>query len=211
MGDNFILGLVLKGENVAEAKWQSENVLEITRENLPPFQAAIIKEKLVTIDHVQPFMGLPVSVIVNFPKVGRWSGDAIALCEEHGKAWGQWSVLLRSLRKEFPETTENNEISFNRRALSQHSRVSNVSFQLDHVLLVEHEIGKTLRVALLYQYDLCGDDVRSAWDDLGPFDLLLKTNPNGSILDDVSEVADALSIKVFGIKDTLAYLAKGKF
>lgn len=64
---------------------------------------------------------------------------------------------------------------------------------------------------MLYQYDLCGDDVRMAWDDLGPFDLLLKTNPNGSILIDARQVGEALGIKVFGIKDMLAYLGKGKF
>ncbi|WP_190237921.1 MULTISPECIES: hypothetical protein [unclassified Mesorhizobium] len=53
--------------------------------------------------------------------------------------------------------------------------------------------------------------VRMAWDDLGPFDLLLKTNPNGSILIDARQVGEALGIKVFGIKDMLAYLGKGKF
>ncbi|WP_189342287.1 hypothetical protein, partial [Mesorhizobium sp. M2A.F.Ca.ET.067.02.1.1] len=153
----------------------------------------------------------PVAVIVNFLKIGKWTGEAIALCEAHGKAWGQWGVLLRALGNEYPETTENPEISFNRRALSQHSRVKDVSFLLDHVLLVEHENGRTFRVAMLYQYDLCGDDVRMAWDDLGPFDLLLKTNPNGSILIDARQVGEALGIKVFGIKDMLAYLGKGKF
>ncbi|RVC95254.1 MAG: hypothetical protein E5W15_06060 [Mesorhizobium sp.] len=109
-------------------------------------------------EHIQPLLDLPVAVIVNFLKIGKWTGEAIALCEAHGKAWGQWGVLLRALGNEYPETTENPEISFNRRALSQHSRVKDVSFLLDHVLLVEHENGRTFRVAMLYQYDLCRKD-----------------------------------------------------
>jgi hypothetical protein len=63
----------------------------------------------------------------------------------------------------------------------------------------------------LYEYDLCGDDVRKAWEDLGPFDILLKTNPNGSISDDAIEVGQILGAQVFNFREILSYLAKGKF
>lgn len=211
MSDDFIKSLILKGDGITGAVWQSDSIIEISRKLYPPFQAAILRQKLVREEHVQPLLGLPVAVIANFPKIGRWTGEAIALCEAHGKAWGQWSVLLRALGNEFPEITENPEISFNRRALYQHKRVKSVDFLLDRVLLVKHESGVTFRVALLYEYDLCGDDVRRVWDDLGPFEIILKTNPNGSILVDARDVAEALGIQIFDIKDLLSYLAKDKF
>lgn len=211
MSGDFITKIILEGHEVTDAVWQSELVIAITRQKYPPFQAAILREKLVEERHVVPFLNLPVDVIVNFPKIGRWTGAAIELCEAHGKAWGQWSVLLRALGNETPETTVNQEISFNRRTLSQHTRVEHVGFLFDHVLLVKHEKGNIFRIALLYEYDLSGDDVRKAWENLGPFDLLLKTNPNGSILEDVDTVAESLGIKAFGLRDMLGYLAKGKF
>lgn len=211
MGDEFIRKIILEGQDVIDAMWISESIIEITRKQYPPFQAAILREKLVTEKHIEPFLHLPVAVIANFPKIGQWTGAAIERCEAHGKAWGQWSVLLRALGNETPETTSNPEISFNRRALSQHSRIEDVKFIFDHLLQVTHEKGNIFRVVLLYEYDLGGDDVRRAWDKLGPFDLLLKTNPNGSILVDAEDVARSLGIKVFEIRDMLSYFAKGKF
>lgn len=211
MSNDFITQLLLQSPDIAGVIWLSDLVVEISRKKFPPFTAAVIKEKLVETKHVEPFVGSAVSVIANFPKIGMWRGAAIDLCEQHGKAWGQWGVLLRALGNENPETTVNPEIAFSRRALSQHSRVKSVGFIFDHLLNVEHSNGKQLRVGLLYEYDLTGDDVREAWDRLGSFDLLLKTNPNGSILADASDVAAGLGAKVFGIRDTLSYLAKGTF
>lgn len=50
-----------------------------------------------------------------------------------------------------------------------------------------------------------------AWGNLGKFDVLLKTIPNGSIVLEAYEVAEVLGAKVFGIRDTLRYLVRGKF
>lgn len=66
-------------------------------------------------------------------------------------------------------------------------------------------------MAPLYEYSLIGDDVIGAWDNLGKFDVLLKTIPNGSIVLEAYEVAEVLGTKVFGIRDTLRYFARGKF
>ncbi|WP_191058241.1 hypothetical protein [Geminicoccus harenae] len=211
MPDEFIHKLLLEHTEVQALDWQSDSVVSILRKRRPPFQAAILKLPLVDLEHVEPFLDSPVSVISNFPRIGKWSGGAIEQCEAAGKAWGQWVVLLKAISSDYPETTANPEISFSRRALRQHSRVVGVSFVFDHLLLVHHENGKRLRVALLYEYDLTGDDVRGAWDHLGAFDVLLKTNPNGSILPEAYQVSEALGAKVFGIKDTLGYLARGKF
>ena len=211
MPNEFIQSLLLEHTEVQDLDWVSENIVQISRKKYAPFYAAIIKERLVELEHVQPYLDSDVAVVANFPKVGKWTGPAIEQCEAHWKAWGQWSVLLRAINSETPETTENPEISFSRRAIRQHSRVQGVTFELDHLLLVHHQNGTILRIALLYEYDLTADDVRRAWDDLNSFDVLLKTNPNGSILEEARVVAHELGAKVFEIGDTLSYLAKGTF
>ncbi|RKE85137.1 hypothetical protein [Rhizobium sp. AG855] len=211
MADKFIEKILHEHSEVKSVSWLSENVVEIARKKYAPFQAAILKVKLVETEHIAPYLNSEVSLIVNFPKAGRWTGAAIELCESHGKAWGQWGVLMRAINSDSPETTENPEIAFSIRALRQHSRVLAVNFLSDHLLLVHHKNGERLRVALVYEYDLTGDDVRNAWDKLGQFDILLKTNPNGVILPEAREVSERLEAKVFEIGDTLGYLARGKF
>ncbi|WP_340245408.1 hypothetical protein [Sulfitobacter pontiacus] len=211
MSDEFIQKLLLEHSEVQSVEWQSDDVILISRKRYSSFYAAILKQKLVEAEHVERFLSSPVSVVANFPKIGKWTGPAIDQCEANGKAWGQWGVLLRAINTEAPETAENPEIAFSRQALRQHNRVQAVTFAFDHLLLIHHQNGTTLRVALLYEYDLTGVDLRRAWDNLGEFDVLLKTNPNGSIMPDAYEVSEALGTKVFGIKDTLGYLARGKF
>mgnify|MGYP000492082362 CR=1 FL=1 len=209
--DSFIHDLLMRHDSVVSIEWESGGIVQIHRKSYPSFRAAILREIRVTPEHIEPYLDTSVSVISNFPKIGKWTGAAINLCETNSFAWGQWSLMMRAINNESPETTQNPEIAFNRRALAQHSRVLNVEFEFDHLLLVTHDRGVVLKVAMLYQYDLTGDDVRDAWDEFGKFDVLLKTNPNGSILDGAREVANSLGTKVFGIRDTLSYLARGKF
>ncbi len=211
MSDTFIKKIILEANGVSDAVWEADSIITISREKHSPFKAAILSEKLVTAEHVKPYLELSVAVIANFPKVGKWTGEAIELCQAHNKAWGQWSVLLRSLDNEFPETTVDPKIYFSHRALVQHTRVNSVRFLSDHLFLVEHENGKHLRIGLLYEYDLCGDDVRRARENLGPFDVLLKTDPNGQVLNDANQVAKSLGAKAFNIGDLFRYLARGKF
>lgn len=211
MNNAFIKELLMKSQDVKDATWLSDHLIEIVRHNDPPFQAAILSEKLVKIEHVAPFLSGPASVVANFPKIGMWTGEAIRGCEDAGKAWGQWGVLLRALGRDNPESTENPEIAFSRRGLEQHTRVASVDFELDHLLLVRHEKGREFRVALVYEYDLCANDVRVAWEKLGKFDLLLKTNPNGSIFSDAYDAARSLGVLIFNFREILSFLAKGKF
>lgn len=211
MPDHFIEGLLAEHSEVQGIDWITDNIVSIERRNQPPFKAAILKLPLVGPEDVEPYLTTDLSVIVNFPKIGKWTGSAIAACEEAGKAWGQWSLLLRAINAENPEATVNPQIAFSRRALRQHDRVLEVTFELDHLLLVRHENGTTLRVALVYEYDLTGNDVRTARDNLGQFDVLLKTNPNGSILAEAHDAATALCAKVFQIAELLRYLARGRF
>ena len=211
MLDRFIHGLLEQHAQVTGIHWQSDDVVLLERKDFPPFQAAILRQRMVNANHIFPFIRKPISVVANFPKIGKWHAEAIDLCEAHKKAWGQWGVLMRAINTELPETTEDPKIAFSRRALRQHNRVLRVNFEFDHLLIVHHDSGHKLKVALLYQYDLTGNDVREAWDEFGCFDILLKTNPNGSILDDAYDVASALGTQVFGIRETLSYLGKGCF
>ncbi len=211
MSDEFIRKVLLEKQDVVSAEWRENRVMEIERKERDRFLAAILSERVVLQEHVRPFVNSPVSVIVNFPRIGRWTGEAIAQCEAAGKAWGQWSVLLRALTSDSPETTVNPEINFSRTALAQHTRVESVRFASDRILIVEHELGNKFRVALMNQYDLCGNDVRQAWGENKPFDVVLRTNPNGSTLPDSYEVAESLGIRIFRLREFMGYLAKGAF
>src|SRR5690606_39970146 len=100
MGDGFIRRLIQDHSEVEDAVWQSDSIIEIKRKNHAPFNAAIIKEKLVEAKHIQPCLNSPAAIIVNFPKIGKWDGDAMLRCERHGKAWGRWGGLMRAISYE---------------------------------------------------------------------------------------------------------------
>ncbi|AZV21000.1 hypothetical protein [Mesorhizobium sp. M7A.F.Ce.TU.012.03.2.1] len=208
MNTVLINKIISESQDVQSFKWLSDNVIEISRKEISGFRAAILSKSVVTTEDVSPLLTQGVAVIVNFPKIGMWSGDAIDVCEKNDIAWGRFGVLLRAFGMDDPQNSVDPEINFSRRALSQHSKVADLGFILDHLLKIRHETGKVLRVALVYEYDLSGDDVRRARERLGKFDFILKTNPNGSILKDAHSAAESIGAKVYPIGDLMRHLAK---
>lgn len=207
----FFVSKALKASrDVSNHTWVTSEIVEIERAEKQAFRAAVIAKKMVFLDHVKPLAESGVEVIVNFPKVGMWRADAIEYCEANGIAWGRYGVLLRALDADFPGESRDPQIQFPRRALSQHTRVKQVEFINDQLLTVRHDTGKVIRIALVYDYDLAPEDIRNARERLGEFDLVLKNNPNGSILDGVAEAAESMGIDVFEIKDLLKYLGRLK-
>ncbi|NTE86114.1 hypothetical protein [Agrobacterium rubi] len=126
-----------------------------------------------------------------------WWADAIEFCEANAIAWGRYVMLLRASGADFLGESRNPQIQFPRRALLQHTRVKQVGFINDQLLTVRHDTGKVLRIALVYNYDLAPEDMRNARERLGEFDLILKNNPNGSILDGVTEAAESIGAEVY--------------
>ncbi len=206
----FVSKALTASGDVSDHTWVAPEIVEIERPEKQSFRAAVIAKKMVFVDHVKPLADQGVEVIVNFPKVGMWRADAIEFCEANGIAWGRYGVLLKALRADFPGESRDPQIQFPRRALSQHTRVKEVGFINDQLLTVRHDTGKVLRIALVYDYDLAPEDIRNARERLGEFDLVLKNNPNGSILDGVAEAADSIGAEVFEIAGILRYLGRLK-
>ncbi|MGO6926130.1 hypothetical protein ACCS55_15945 [Rhizobium ruizarguesonis] len=206
----FVSKALKSSRDVSNHAWVTSEIVEIERAEKQAFRAAVISKKMVFLDHVEPFAESGVEVIVNFPKVGMWRADAIEYCEASGIAWGRYGVLLRALDADFPGESRDPQIQFPRRALLQHTRVKQVGFINDQLLTVRHDTGKVIRIALVYDYDLAPEDIRNARERVGEFDLVLKNNPNGSILDGVAEAAESMGAAVFEIKDLLKYLGRLK-
>lgn len=206
----FVSKALRASRDVSSHTWVTAEIVEIERSERQAFRAAVISKKMVFLDHVMPLAGSGVEVIVNFPKVGMWRADAIEFCEANGIAWGRYGVLLRALGEDFPAATRDPQIHFPRRALLQHTRVKHVGFINDQLLSVHHDTGKILRIALVYDYDLAPEDIRDARERLGEFDLVLKNNPNGSILDGVAQAAESMGAAVYEIADLLRHLGRLK-
>ncbi|MCJ2130320.1 hypothetical protein [Methylobacterium sp. E-045] len=209
MSDHLLNKILSESQDIKDFSWRSKEVVSIKRNEKSDFNAVVFKKNQITFEDVEPFIvNNNISIVVKFPKVGSWRGDAIEACESHNIAWGRFGVLLRALSMDDPENSDDPEIAFSRRALSQHTRVRKVSFESDHLLKVHHDTGKIIRVALVYEYDLSANDVRNAVTRLGKFDALLKTNPNGSVLNDAYSSARSIGAEVYKIRDLMSYLAK---
>lgn len=209
MKHNFVSETLQKIGEVDGLEWLSTNLLRIVRTEKGDFDAGVLWEKLVKVEHVEPLIEEGAQFISNVPKIGLWAGDAINFCEARGVAWGRLGALMAACSDDDPSTHQDSKIRFPRRALSQHSRCVAFDFVYDQLFKITLDSGKTLRVAIIDTYDVSADDLREARARLGKFDVALKGNPNGSIYPEARRAAVNIGAEVMMIGELMRLMAKG--
>ncbi len=107
-----------------------------------------------------------------------------------------------------PANATEKTTSFARRIIRQHPNVQRVTY-VNSLVLDAHTNRGTIRVAFDDSYDLCGDSVRTAWDELRPFNVLFKNNPNGGITSDANDVAKGFNVVIADAKSIFKILWGG--
>src|SRR5690606_36426847 len=110
-----------------------------------------------------------------------WHGCAIDYLHRHHVGWGGLGEIFSALHTIDYGAIQKREYEFVEHGLLKHTRVARLERLYDRVFKV-HRTGvlKPLVVALINSYELSADEVRNAVKNYGKFDLILKTNPNGS-------------------------------
>jgi len=198
-------------EHVSSVSYITPNIIKIDRAEKPDFQAAIISSKKVESDNLLPIAESdePVKFIANIPKEAFWTGDAIFASQVLGAAFGGLGDLYRAIRDEDdPSGYVNKEFAFFERGMRQHTRVLRFNRIHDRVYEIERSGLKNIKVMLLNEYDIVGDNVRIAVDRYGDFSDILKTNPNGQIMSSATEVSSRLGIDIHKFGEFLGRLNK---
>lgn len=200
-----------ESENIKKVEVLSDQVLRISREDYDPYIAGIVSSKCVDADTIRSIVksNLGAEIIINVPKVSYWTGEALSLAKSNNIATGAYGDLYRVLDLEDVRSFQPKETEFIERGLEQHSRISSFERIYDRV----YDIGRTnglsdLTVAMLHEYELTADHIRTARNWYGDFSIVVITDPNGRAMASASEVAETMNIEILKWGEFLGRLNK---
>jgi hypothetical protein len=187
-----------KAEHVLGVELLSNQVLRISRDKYAPYVAGIVSAKCVEEDIIRPIVeaDLGVEIIANVPKESYWTGGALRLARENKIATGGYGDLLRVIRLPDVRAFQQKETEFVERGLRQHDRISNFERLYDRVYRISRNGLPDLTVAMLNEYELTADHLRTARDRYGNFSLAVITNPNGRATSSAEETAQIMGVEI---------------
>ncbi|MDQ8732406.1 hypothetical protein [Bradyrhizobium sp. LHD-71] len=188
-----------KTDEVSNVDVLDDQVLRVERTKYAPFVAGIVSKTRVHADDIRPLVESThgVEIIANVPKEAVWTGDAIRLAQNNSVATGVFGDLYRVLGESNVRGFQQREIAFIERGLRQHDRVTSFERDYDKVYRLSRKGGlPDLTAAMLNEYELTTDHIRTARDRYGKFDVAVNTNPNGTITRSALDAANAMGIEI---------------
>lgn len=193
----WVAGNLREFQDVVDVNLTSDQTLCIKRRKYAPFVAGIVSAIRVEADTVRAVVSQPdVEIVANVPKESFWTGDAIRVASAHRIATGSYGDLLRAIGLEDVRSFVPKDIAFIERGLRQHDRIAGFERMHDRIYRVWRDRMPELVVAMLTEYELTGDHLRTARDRYGAFDLAVITDPNGRATETATEVAARLGAEV---------------
>lgn len=187
-----------KAEHVTQVEVLADQVLRVSRDKYAPYVAGVVSAKSVKVDNIMPLVesALGVEIIANVPKESYWTGHAIALAQVHNIATGGYGDLLRVIEVEDVRAFQQKETAFIERGLRQHDRITSFNRLHDRLYLIHRNGLPDVTVAMLNEYELTADHLRTARDRYGQFSIVVITNPNGGPTDSAAEVAQTMGTEI---------------
>ena len=194
----WVAGNLRRAEHVLGVELLSNQVLRVSRDQHAPYVAGIVSAKRVEEDIVRPIIEteLGVEIIANVPKESYWTGGALRLARENNIATGGYGDLLRVIRLPDVRAFQPEETMFVERGLRQHDRISNFERLHDRLYRISRNTLPDVTVAMLNEYELTADHLRTARDRYGSFSLAVITNPNGSATASAEETAQIMGVEI---------------
>lgn len=150
-----------------------------------------------------------MAMMIAIPRGARWSGAAMSFLESEGVSFGGVGDLLSAMNFDDDMSSHRNKtFAFVDDGLRRHSRVEDLEWIDSKKVEVRLRNGATVTVALEDAYDITMTVAREAARASGSFDVLLKTNPNGSITSDGAENSERLGFQTLKWGELFGYLAK---
>lgn len=205
------------GSDGMVATIESENVLFVQRSEKPDGYVGVVSTKrkdstpLVSLEEARGVWSQKpeMAMMIAIPRGARWSGTAMGWLQSEGIAFGGVGDLLSALHYDDDISTHRNKtFAFVDDGLRRHSRVQDLEWIDSKRVRVQLQNDVTITVALEDAYDITMTVARDAARVLGNFDVLLKTNPNGSITSNAAENVERLGFQTLKWGELFGYLAK---
>lgn len=198
----WVAGNLRKAEHVTKVEILSEQVLRVSRDTYTPYVAGIVSVKCVKTDTILPLIksNFKIEIIANIPKESYWTGKAILVAKAHNIAVGGYGDLLRVITNGDVRAFEQKETTFINRGLRQHDRISSFERVHDRLYLIHRNSLPDIAVAMLNEYELTANHLRTAWDRYGRFSLAVITDPNGRATSAAKEAAQTMGVEILNWK-----------
>lgn len=138
-----------------------------------------------------------------------WDGAAISYLSENSIGWGNIGTLSSAASNGSANVAEHKDYFFSHRLIRQYPLVAGVERQFDRIFLITLKSGRSFRVAMVKEYEPCGDAIRKIWDTFGPVDIAWNINPNGNPTSSARQVGAELGCEVIKWDEFKAYIHKG--
>jgi hypothetical protein len=194
----WVAGNLRKAKGVSKVEVLSDQVLRVSRSKYAPFVAGIVSAKCVEADTVRTLVKskLGVEIIANVPKESYWTGGALRLAHGNNIATGAYGDLLRVIDLQDVRAFQPKETEFVERGLRQHNRISSFERVYDRLYRISRNGLPDLTVAMLNEYELTADHLRTARDRYGQFSVAVITDPNGRATSSAEEAAQTMGVEI---------------
>ena len=205
----FVAKSLERHTEVASATAIDSSRVAVERKKYGSCVVGCISSRLVRDDDVSALALVGgVDFIANIPKEAMWTGSAIDLVEAQDLGWGTIKDLFSALGTEEVRGFVAKEYVFIERIFREHSSVLSFERVSDRVYQLKRRGKDDVVVALVNEYDLTADHVRTAWDRHGPMTDILANNPNCRWSEEASQAAEALGVKLLTLSDFMGRLSR---
>lgn len=204
----FALNYLNDGSRGVSAVPLHGELISISMPAMPDVNAIILADKNIDLELVMQKHReeAEINFICGFKKDCVWAGPAIAYLEECEIGWGSIGTLSSAVLDGNVNTAVHKVYKFSDRLLKQYFFVKSIRREYDRLYELDLKNNRTIRLAMLAEYEPTADAVRSCWQQFGPVDLLWNINPNGSPTQSAIQAADELGCKVLKWEDLKSFM-----
>lgn len=213
MGDvtDWVVGKLSDDKTLQVIDRTSGNLLVIEAKVGYSFIVGVLGvQSVIELSDVQPlFAGATrPDLVVNVPSKTLWRGSAINFVHAVPAAFGTFGDIARAAQTKAAGVYRDKDMGFFIAGIGQHKNVSSVSYVYDRVFRANRKDDTSVVVAVIDAYNMSAEDVRNARDQLGNFDVVVKSTSYGSITKQAEAAAQSMGAQALKFGQLMQRLAK---
>ncbi len=177
------LGDKKENHDILSAKKLSEDLLEVQTTNGKIVVVGVVEGENIEASDIEQVCVVAIKKpnIIISKAASIWNGSAIDYVRQKNIGWGGKGEISQSFDTLDYKSIQKREYQFVEVGLKRHTLVDHLERLFDRVFKIFRTRGlKPLIIVLVNSYELSAEEVRNATNKYGKFDIILKTNPNGS-------------------------------
>lgn len=195
--------------------WQSSTAehvgadyIRIATDGKPDVLAAISANQKMSLEDVQAYHSAKpeLDFLCGYRTACIWDGAAIDFSQANGFGWGSFGTLGSAILDGNVQTVQHKTFAFSDRLIRQSRMTETVVREYDRVYQITLRGDKTIRMAMLADYEPTADGVRTIWQTFGPVDVIWNINPNGKPTKSAIEAGAELGCEVLKWDDFKDYM-----